>query len=480
VALVIYALLGQRSFYKIDGELFLWIYAHEGKGGGYHSFYPHLLALADLVTSPFGFTVFESARALSAGGTALGVVGFHAISRRAGLDRREALLCSALCALCPAWMFFATIVEVHGSFVPFAALGVYALVRLVQRPGDGLAVIAGLAIGVAYLAHPTGVLLIAQLPLVAMLVRRGPESEADAPRVRLLRHGALVGLGSGLVVSTAPFVLEALDRGVAPSFPLRTLFATPGIATDPQLWTDNFGGELFIPYAPLVLTSLIALFLPATRRAAAWLWFAIVPYMIVSQLLILHGGEHGAYLLPVAWSMAVLALPLLRGRSLVIATLLVLSAAWGTARILKHDNPEPPTAYAEGFRDIAGERPVIAIGQQLDFAAHFLHLHDVQTIFIGKVVLIRDESGVQRFLSDLDRALADYARAGRRAFLSKGAFESLEIASRTGEWPIMIRPDFRVKGDARGPRALRQRLTEVYRLEPVAAKGFEGFEILPR
>ena len=102
-------------------------------------------------------------------------------------------------------MFFATIVEVHGSFVPFAALGVYALVRLVQRPGDGLAVIAGLAIGVAYLAHPTGVLLIAQLPLVAMLVRRGSESEADAPRVRLLRHGALVDLGSGLVVSTAPF-----------------------------------------------------------------------------------------------------------------------------------------------------------------------------------------------------------------------------------------------------------------------------------
>ena len=271
--------------------------------------------------------MFESARALSAGGTALGVVGFHAISRRAGLDRREALLCSALCALCPAWMFFATIVEVHGSFMPFAALGVYALVRLVQRPSDGLAVIAGLAIGVAYLAHPTGVLLIAQLPLVA-----------------------------------------------------------------------------------------------------------IVPYMIVSQLLILHGGEHGAYLLPVAWSMAVLALPLLRGRSLVIATLLVLSAAWGTARILKHDNPEPPTAYAEGFRDIAGERPVIAIGQQLDFAAHFLHLHDVQTIFIGKVVLIRDESGVQRFLSDLDRALADYARAGRRAFLSKGAFESLEIASPHDRW----------------------------------------------
>ncbi len=192
-------------------------------------------------------------------------------------------------------MFFATIVEVHGSFVPFAALRVYALVRLVQRPGDGLAVIARLAIGVAYLAHPTGVLLIAQLPLVAMLVRRGSESEADAPRVRLLRHGALVDLGSGLVVSTAPFFLEALDRGVAPSFPLRTLFATPGIATDPQLWTENSCGELFIPYAPLVLTSLIALFLPATRRAAAWLWFAIVPYMIVSQLLILHGGEHGAY-----------------------------------------------------------------------------------------------------------------------------------------------------------------------------------------
>ena len=50
-------------------------------------------------------------------------------------------------------MFFATIVEVHGSFVPFAALGVYALVRLVQRPGDGLAVIAGLAIQAGNLAQ---------------------------------------------------------------------------------------------------------------------------------------------------------------------------------------------------------------------------------------------------------------------------------------------------------------------------------------
>ncbi len=50
-----------------------------------------------------------------------------------GLRRVDALLVAGLAALCPGVMYFATVAELHGVFLPFAALAWLAFAHLTHH-----------------------------------------------------------------------------------------------------------------------------------------------------------------------------------------------------------------------------------------------------------------------------------------------------------------------------------------------------------
>ena len=109
--------------------------------------------------APFGVSPFVAGGVLSAVATAIGAGLTHAASRVLGLNRADALLVAALTACTPAVMFYASVVELHGVFYAFAALGALRASHLIATPTVANAVLLGLATALAYCFHSTGHLL---------------------------------------------------------------------------------------------------------------------------------------------------------------------------------------------------------------------------------------------------------------------------------------------------------------------------------
>lgn len=462
--LVLYCVLGQDSFYRIDGEYLLWMDVAERPSRGYHSFYRFVFDGLFAVAEPIGLSRFETARFASALGTAIGAAWLHALGPALGLGRGESLWCALAAGLSPAWLFFATVVEVHGVFLPFAVAATHAQLLAVRRPTLPRATAAGLALGLAYLAHPTGALLLFQMPLLASLAGR---------RLGLLPFALAAG-GLLAIVALGSVLLPALGTGVRADQPLTILLDGAADLTRPVTWGRTLWIEWLLPFAPLSVLWLRPWAGRTRRRIAAGFVLLLVPYLTTAQLLAQHGGEHGAYLLPLAWIAALCCRPV--GRALGLAVL-ASGFAIGVARIVAHDDPEPPRAYAAGFRALAGDGPLLLLGHQRDFAAYFLHLDDLPLVFVGDVVTVNDPIRIERWVAGFDAAARRHLASGRRLFLSQDAWANLRTASRTGRWPLTDDPPTAVTGAADAPRALLRLLENRYRLEPVRALGFRGFEL---
>lgn len=477
LAMILYLTLGQTTSYFIDGEVMLFNHVRDAPNTTYHYFCPALLDAAVFALKPLGLSLHRIACVLSAVGTAVGVLLVHAAGRCLRLDRRDALLATAFVAVCPGWMFFATIVEVHGPFLPFAGLSLLAISNLLRRGGDARASLAGLAIGLTYLAHPTGVLLIATFP-VLFYVARGRGVIGD---LRFARHGALVTLAVlvCMAIGSATF-LEG--RGAKPSLSLHILMGNPYTLINPRGWAQTVWTELLIPFSPLAILGLALAFL-RTRRTAAWLLVSTIPFLMVSVLLFEYGGGDGAYVLPIAWPAALCILPLVNRRRWVAVALLACSAAIGATRIWLHDNPEPTRAYAEGFRSIGGPRALLVVGQCPDMSAYFKYLDDLPFCFLGDIIQVEGEAGADAVVGQIRNLIEGYLDAGHRIFLSEGCIHSLEEATKSGNWPLAPEssgiPGAELRGRPTGPRRL-QAMMSTYELEPVARLGFVGTELRRR
>lgn len=300
-------------------------------------------------------------------------------------ERAFAVAVGATFACLPATAHFATVMELHSLFLPFAAAAFWQAVRIAaapQRASAGAAVALGLTTAIAAAVHATGHLLLGFLGLWLI----GAWSQAGAKRSRGVRLGALL-----VAVHVAASL--GLERALVPA---ETTAATTKLGwmeewyPTLQDWHRTVLDEWLVPLAPVSLTFLLAW--RRHRPLAAAVLLSLPVYLAVCQamLLVPHAGkvfrEVGAYELPLGFGAVALTALVTGPRARLAVLALALLATVGHRRFGVKPPPDP------------------AFGQR---AAAFWRAHDVRVLvgdfdqFDGLFEQAYDDPVLRARLSDL-------------------------------------------------------------------------------
>ena len=280
ITFVIYAVLRQDCFYRHDGWGFVNALESGSEFGSAHPFYIPLARIWHSLLALTGIGTFRAAGLLSAFGSAI-AVAIHALSLRR-LGQRDWVLGCAWVALCPAVLFFASVIEIHGLFLAFASLSFYLCVLLAEMRSLFVAILLAVALAVATGVHASGVLL--PLLFLPWYLRKARE--------HLLLTTATVMVVAILYLS---IVWWLLPGGVATDASLPT--ASDLIRESPRL-LPVLWREWLLPFFPVSLLVVFALARRRWRVEAALLLLTLVPYVLTCVLLLQEAPEKGAYLLP--------------------------------------------------------------------------------------------------------------------------------------------------------------------------------------
>ncbi len=444
-AVVGYLLLRQESFYGDAPKLL------ESRLRGHllypqHLLYMPLLALVQNALAPFGVGLFAAGGVLSAVGTGVGVFAGHRAFATLGCDRRQAALAAGLVAACPAVVFFATVVELHGAFVAFAGVAFAAFARVVARPGNGAAVSAGVATALATGAHATGHLL------VVLFWALG---EGLGVRRRWL---VVVTCAHVVGVVALPFVLGAVTGRPLPdvdSLALLQEFAGRRMRDLPKAgWT--VWQELVVPYAPCWIAW------TTTARVRGWFALAVLAYLTAAFLLTSIYSERGAYLLPLAFPFAWFAVR--RWRTSLVVAALAGSLALGVARVVDYDEPERSRAFARGYGELFDGRDVLLlVGPVRDLEAIHVRMPEVAWFLVTDLATAPVEAMAET-LSLFDAHVAQRIEAGTTVVVTSEVGAAL--AATDALYP--------------GAAMLRAHIDAHYVQSPVASHGFSGVVLTPR
>ncbi|MCC6781954.1 MAG: hypothetical protein IT457_03850 [Planctomycetes bacterium] len=422
VAGLVYGALLQGVFFKTDGP-YLTLNLAEGRcAHPYNAGYMPLLFGFAALLAPLGLTAFEVSGWFSVAGAALGVGLAQLAFARLGLRGRTLAFATLLVATTPPIAFFATVVEHHGPFLPFAAASFLLGVEFARRPGLLLALALGASTHLAYLVHGTGNLLPGLLFPLILAWRRGlPTWRRDlgllalAGAIHLLSFVLLLEYELGGAVRGSEKLGAILGEGIG---------GPRGIAAIPRVvWR-----ELLVPFAPLLIGALCAWWVGAgdrRRRRTELVATAVgaLPYLAICVHLIAGEDERGAYLLPLAFPLAhvVAALPWpVPGAVAVLAALLAVSGIRGhETPILTEQQAWRTAALAE-----AGSRPlVLALGGTRDIAFALASLPEVERLIPGVAAANPKDAAVIGAV--FDAWLAAQRAAGRVVLLTEGALEDL-------------------------------------------------------
>jgi len=416
LALSLYLLLGQQTFYKIDGHLYLAYVLNGERSYPRHFLYLPLVFLARDCLMPLGLSLYESARALSAIGTATGIAFLHLATRRLGLAPWPTGAVVAVCATMPHVVFFATVVEVHGPFMAFFGVAAWCVARLAAAATPGRAAAFGGACALAFCAHSTGTLLPAVLLPLLLFYPRRPWRAGLAPA---LVTAAVLAAG----LAASPW----LARMVGVDFDLRHSreFATDRART-------NFGAawrygstllhEWLLPMLPLSVVAPGLVAVRTLRAQVGWLLVGAVLYLAFTQMILGGDPEWGAYLLPFCWPLALLAVRALPRRALTVVVAVQLAVAVAGVRL--HDRDHAPRAYADDVRAAAAGAPIaLLVADDSDLKAYLLHLQDAERVplfELARLPVAALEEAVSALRAAVDRLLArgtvvflsDRSRAG--------------------------------------------------------------------
>ncbi|HVS17530.1 MAG TPA: hypothetical protein VMT18_02935 [Planctomycetota bacterium] len=175
--LLVYGVLAQDMLYG-DAEMMLRVF--DPLGGPSRLWVLSLLVVVARALRAIGVgaTPFESLRAVSTFAGAVGAAAVFLLARGMGAGRRSSLAASLLLACAPAWVFFATTIEIHVLHAACFALAACAVVFAPwQRPLLAL-LLTSLALPLVCLSHQTGPILGAGL---LALVQVGRQRRGLAP-----------------------------------------------------------------------------------------------------------------------------------------------------------------------------------------------------------------------------------------------------------------------------------------------------------
>ncbi len=379
-----------------------------------HYFYLPLVYEFSALLKPLGYNLYASACMLSALGTAVGVAFAHAGCRRLALSRIHCALIAGLVATSPGVLFFGTVFEVHGAFLAFAGVAFFAAASLVKKDSWLRAILLGVATGGATAIHASGIALPVAFGFWALA-----EAQVRGTPIRpfLLRLMLAMGVHAAVVITLWLVVLST-----------KTMTTDPISFMGEYAWTDSIFVSLGLTvwrewlwaFFPCSFMFLIGWRRPGLRYHVAALGLSLIPYLGVCLKLIPDRNEHGAYLLPLAMTVAWIVTRSF-GHAVALGALL-LQLIIGTAVILEHDKPEASRQLAAGIRAVGGEDPVLFVVTLDGMQCCLSYLTEAQMIWFGNVMSMQQpQTGVL-----IDQARALFKRVGEsdRAILMTAAVDS--------------------------------------------------------
>ena len=421
IVLLVYLLLRRPGFYEVDGQsLVHWL----AVGKGNHDRHMLFLPVARLLAAPLlasGLTPFEALRAVSAIGMSLSVLLFWAAALRLGRIRTDRLLMATAIAVSPALLFFATIVEFHGLFMAFAGLAWFFEACLERsRRSWPWAVSMGISTGLAALVHATGQLLGPLLPLFYLARSR----DRSLPLRPALRHAAQsLGCHVGVVLLIALWMRSSGTQGQE-DYILSFLTSLPPLA---ELFSDLWF-EWFLAFLPVSLLCWCAFRDPARRLQTLWLLVSVLGYVLMSWVLVPGMYERGAYLLPLVYPAARLALSVRLRWLWILMTLAGLF--YGIHDLGTYPYSTGSAAWAGALHEFETEQPgFYLLGDRSEIDALLIHEPKLPYgLFEDTVTLVRqgklDARTVTLLLSGIVTA---EEKEGRTVYLDVAARRLLEL-----------------------------------------------------
>ena len=456
----LYVLFAQEKNYG-DGNFLLGFYHEGARVHPVHILYLPALTALRMVFEPLGMSLFEIARLFSAAGMALGVALCYRGMILLGSSRRQAFLAGVAIALCPAVMFFATVVELHGPFFACAGLCFYLLARFVHNPSAALAIQVGLASGLCYYAHASGI-IIAGLVGTMFLGLSGPGEWRDRRRwlqvgIMLVVHLLLIYGGSAVLQALGLAVgVEHADAYVRELEVLGEADWTWGLRT---LWEEWV--YAFMPLSLLVFSAALS---ASGRRLLTALLPALLTYLLAALVLVGDHDERGAYLLPLVFPAV---LGVLHGRPCWRTGLLwgaiLIGGSVGLVRILAHDDGSRSVAEAAEFRELIGERAAFLLtGSEADIETCMIRLPGQPFRHLSRYAsLLPEELAAE--LPGIDRAIDRTLAESTEIYITREAMvylQSDDPRNRSGRDLLAhLRENYRLD-DLPGTLFLGQRLRD--------------------
>lgn len=348
--LLLYAALGQKVFYKVDGpDLVYLLHQHEAHGAPlrhpWHLAYLPLLELfhRGLQALSLQPSLLRLGELFSACGMALGVFGFRAGLRRLGIEAREARAAALLLACSPGCLLFASVVEMHAPAMGVVGLTFWWFAAAVQRPSWWRMLGLGVGTHAAFLMHATNLMLPALL----------------LPWFMALRHGAGTWRRDLMLCAAAALVHVALFAGLPQLWPgfygdytdLSHAFAREASINRPQSldWMPTIlAQEWLLPLLPLSVTVLLAALRRELLLEFAAFVVGLLPFLYLSTRQLVFEPEYGAYMLPLLLPAARLSAAVLVSTRW-LTPLWLLSLGGGLVHVYLHEARLWP--YYQQFRD---------------------------------------------------------------------------------------------------------------------------------
>ncbi|MEY4673768.1 MAG: hypothetical protein RL148_1552 [Planctomycetota bacterium] len=423
-ALVLYALLGQQTFYKTDGPDLVRM-LHEGNlRHPWHVGYLPLLDAfrATLRAVGLEFSLVRLGALFSAGGAALAVAAFHAGTRALGASRPTALAATALLALNPGVVLFATVVEFHGPALGAVGLAWWWACRTSATPSLPAALVLGVLTHGAFLMHSSNLFLPALLLPWLVAMRWGEGT--------LRRDLGLVVVAGA--VHTALFVAmpKVFPGAYGDYADLGAAFAREASTGRPQTidWLPVILLQEWLwPLLPLSVSWLVAWRFADLRPAALALCAGLAPYLYLCVRQLVHEPERGAYMLPLLLPAAALS-----ARSLPRAVVIALAvgsgvaACWGwgveqaAGRRVYHD------AVLEFREAAAGGAYFAVVGRHDEMATCYAVIDPADFAWIRPQASMPREQCTEQVLAATRNGLLALHASGRALLLTAGARASLQ------------------------------------------------------
>gem|GEM_PF-3416766 len=349
-AFTLYVLLGQETFYKIDGQSQILRVMRGTEPHPHHILQDALLRSFASFLDGTGLRFFIVARTLSALGMALAVLFSFAAALRLGLGRVQATLATLLIACAPGVLFYGTVIEFHGVYLPFAALTLLACIHAGKTPGALPILGTSLAYAFATLVHSSAVLLLPFCTLFGLALERERSQRWALKRWLLFLPLALLMAvlikKAIILLGIVPPIQEGSLRQIALQRFGPIFGRIPGadwvLYNLAQLhWTDL----KYLPHSILrewllpALPSSIFFLLPLKQRVSRLRSFAVLlgllPFLALSFILMTRKDEFGAYVLPMLIPAALVSASCLPRAPLILG--LSLGLVYGIYNVRKHD-----------------------------------------------------------------------------------------------------------------------------------------------